>query len=307
MKRLTKSKLTQKKLSDLICYVVFMIWPIVHVCVFYFYVNFSSIAMAFQKYDNGKYVFAKFSNFISIFNDFQNTTRLQAMILNSVKVFLSSAIIGVTLQVLLGYYIYKGYSGSKFFKTILFLPQIISSVVLVLLFKSFIDKYIPELFQTLFGLKERPIGLLANPESTFNTIMYYGIFMGLGMQVLIYSSTMSNINPSLSEAMRLESESKLVELFHIVLPMIWPTFVTFFIMQIVGLFTNQMNLLSFFSLFAPREELYTFGFFLYKETVLGSLATYPKLSAFGLLSSAILIPVVFGVRSLMIKCGPSVD
>ena len=95
------------------------------------------------------------------------------------------------------------------------------------------------------------------------------------------------------------------ELWYIVIPCIWPTFVTFMIVSIVGIFTNQMSLHTFFGVHA-ESKLYTFGYYLYKEVLIAEQFQYPYLSAMGMLLTAVAIPITLIARYLFNKLGPKV-
>ena len=101
------------------------------------------------------------------------------------------------------------------------------------------------------------------------------------------------------------------EFWHISLPSIFPTLTTFVVIGVAGLFTNQLNLLGFFNTSA-NVETQSIGYYLAAEIlnaskVQGGVARYPLLSAFGLLSTAIAVPLTFLVKFLMERFGPRTD
>ena len=59
-----KNHISQKKLHDNLFVVSFLIYPILLFAVFYVYVNFNSIMLAFKEYDfKGNYEWVAFQNF----------------------------------------------------------------------------------------------------------------------------------------------------------------------------------------------------------------------------------------------------
>ena len=75
---------------------------------------------------------------------------------------------------------------------------------------------------------------------------------------------------------------------------------------VVGIFTNQMNLFTFFDEYAD-PSLYTFGYYLFRGVKLAEYKDYPYLSAMGLLLTAVAVPLTLFVRWALTKFGPSKD
>ena len=117
---------------------------------------------------------------------------------------------------------------------------------------------------------------------------------------------MAAIDVSVTEAAKLDGATGLREFVYIIFPLIYSTFVTFFIVGLAALFTEQMNLYSFYGTQA-NISLYTIGYYLYEKTARASITEYPLLSAFGLMLTLVTVPVVFAVKWLMRKIGPSVN
>lgn len=258
--------------------------------------------MAFQKFEDGKYVFDGLINFKQIYVDYISNDVLKLAIKNSFVVYFYTTLVGLTLNLLFSYFIYKKYIGHKFFKMMLFLPSIISSIVLVIIYQNFIDKYIPVLIWDI--TKQEGVGLLTNPDTRFVTLLIYSIFISFGTNVLLFSSAMNQINPSLIEAFRLESSSSFLEFIYVIIPGIWPTIVTLMLTGLAGLFVNQMNLFSFYGVTVPDYNLYTMGYYLFRNTAIASTAEYPKLAAIGILITLFLAPITLLVRKLLLKYGP---
>ena len=297
------NSLSSKKRSKLIFYISMMALPIAQFLVFYLYINFDSFALAFKEYSFEQgYVFAKFNNFIAVLEDFKTDVSLTSSIINSLELFVWTIIFGSGVAILFSYYIYKKYFGHVAFKILLYLPQILGGVVVVIMYRFFVELAIPEIVVMLGG--ERIEGLLTNPDTVRATIIFYTIYISFGTQVLVYSSTMSGISESLIESAQLDGITPIKELIYIILPSIWTTFVTFMVASIVGVFTNQMALFTFYGTNAP-PNLYTFGYYLYRNVKVATAAEYPYLSAIGLLLTAIAVPVTLITRWALTKFGPS--
>ena len=115
---------------------------------------------------------------------------------------------------------------------------------------------------------------------------------------------MSGISESIIESAQLDGVTPFKELVLIVLPSIWSTFVTFMVSAVVGIFTNQMSLFTFYGTNAD-VSLYTFGYYLYRGAKIGTSSDYPYLSAMGLLLTAVALPITLFTRWSLKKFGPS--
>lgn len=285
-------------------------FPLLQFVIFYIGVNLNSFALAFQKFDytgNG-YSFIGFENlfqnFLDVFKDFQETKYLQTAVWNSVLVFILGLVIGLSLGLLFSYYIYKKCALSKFYKTILFLPYIISSITLVIIYKYFVEQAVPEVVLKIFNIEME--GLLSNQNTEFGAILFFTIWTGFGVQTLIYSSSMSGISNEIVEAAKIDGITPLKEFLFIDIPIIAPTISVFVVSSVATLFVNQMNLFNFYGVGAPYG-VYTIGYYIYRGvSVAGTtLSDYPYYAAFGLVMTMITIPITLIVRKVMNKLDPN--
>ena len=154
--------------------------------------------------------------------------------------------------------------------------------------------------------KTKVSGFFSNLDTQFATVVVFTVFTSFGSSVLMYLSSMNGINESIVEAAELDGATYFQEFIYVTFPMVYPTFVTFFIIGISGIFTNQMNLVSFLGTDRPMPQSQTFGYYLYQQTVAGE-ANYPLLSAFGLMITLVVAPVSIITKKLMEKYGPSAE
>lgn len=309
IRRKHKSRIFKSK-WDWIFYIGLLIIPITQVVIFYFVVNINSILLAFKQYDgaSGQFMWS-IETLKQMFTTLHTDKGMTFRLVNSVIMYVVSMVVVLPLSLLFSFYIYKKKPASKFFRTMLFLPSVVSPIVLSMLFGYFVDRAIPEIMLKWFG--KEVDGLLAGLDTQFSTVIVYNALLGFGVQVLMYANAMSGINDSTVEAARLDGANSMQEFWHISLPSIFPTLTTFVVIGVAGLFTNQLNLLSFFNTSA-NVETQSIGYYLAAEIlnaskVQGGVARYPLLSAFGLLSTAIAVPLTFLVKFLMERFGPRTD
>lgn len=293
--------------KDLLFYCCMIALPILQVSIFYIYMNFNSVLLAFKSYEKDAigqwgYTFVGGDNFIAAVKNLVTERVFSISFKNSILLFFFSFVFGTFLAEIFSYYIYKKYPLSKFFQIILFLPQIVSSVVMVIIFKYLAEEMIPTLCNSVFGTEM--VGLLTKHDTAFSSVLVYSIFISYGSSILLFLGAMNNINESVLEAGQLDGMNVIQEFLFIAFPSVWSTFVTLTITAIAGIFANQMNLYTIYGKNADYD-MYTIGYYLYTETVSASYADYPYLSALGIIFSVVLFPICLLTRRLMLKYGPS--
>ena len=149
---------------------------------------------------------------------------------------------------------------------------------------------------------------LADYDTQFITIALFNIWMGFGGSVLLYSSAMGAISPSVIDAAQVDGASAVREFISIILPSIYPTFSTFVVTGIAGIFINQANIFSFYANAADPSS-YTIGYYLFNQIVgkASGYSTYPYAAAAGLVFTAIAAPLTLIVKWALEKFGPSED
>ncbi len=303
MKSPTKRFTLKEKHRDLIFYIIMMAFPVLQFLVFYIGVNFNSILLAFQDINlaDGTSTFT-LSKISEAFRMITQSSALLSALKNSLISF--AIIVGVStpLGLLFSFYIYKKQPGHGIFRVILFLPSILSAIVMVAIFQAFVERAVPSMAFNFFGVTMS--GLLENVDSRFATILFYNVWFGFGTNVLMYTNAMSGIDPSLVEASHLDGATGFREFCHVTLPVIYPTIVTFVVVNVAGIFINQLNLFSFYGPNAS-DGIRTYGYYLFtKVERAASEAEYPVLSAIGLLMTVVAVPLTMGIRRLMEKFGP---
>lgn len=282
---------------------VMLIFPIVQFAVFYFGVNFNSILLSMQKQEEGKLVFAGFENYIKVFEDMFVNGTLAVQIKNSAIMYLVG-IITLPLHIFVAYCVWKKLPFSSVFKVILFLPNVISSIVFVSVAKYLIELGLP----TLIGNPNMHSLLDTNTNRGFITVLIFGAWLGFASGMVIYLSSMSSISIDIVEYSKLDPVNFFREFIYIVVPSIFPTITTFVVMSIAGFFTNYGHLFSFFGGGSTTNQIETLGyrfFVILAKNPDDSL--YPYCSAAGLMFSIVACPLTLLIKWVMEKYGPSED
>ncbi len=319
--RKPKLKRTTKRL---IFYTSMITFPVFMFCLFYIYVNFAALSMAFKKYEliinevTGRVTIAEtfsFENFRFLFTEAVPSPGFGKALLRNLLIYVMR-LFGTSVPVIIfSFYIYKKFMFSEFFRVVLFMPNILSSVVLALLFQYIVNDVYKEVFNAEIGLMETRTP--ATPK--LFTLIFYNLWIGFGSNILLYSSTMSGINDSIVESAQLDGVGVVGEFFYITIPTIFSTVITFTITGLAAIFTDGANLFSFYQFSAP-DDLVTIGYYIHVQTLEGDVyessgmptgnipaMNHPQLTALGLCITAVVLPLTNGTKWLLEKYGPNAD
>lgn len=289
-----KAKFTKDKAITYLFVYSFLIVQIISFFVFYIGINLNSILLAF-KVPAGEKWYYNFAYFLQV-----STTTVPIFseyLINTLKFFLVEWLL-LLIGFMFSYYIYKKITGYRFFRVMFFLPSIICSTVLVMLYKKMIavDGPIVYLLKLISG-SDQSFELLANGDTATLMIMIYMLWVGFGGKILILGGAMSRLPDDVIEYGKLEGIKPLREMFTIVLPMIWPTISTLIIMIMTGIFTASGPILLF------TEGAYnttTISYYIWTMVYGAPAGNYPVASAIGLFFTIIGLPIVLIVRYI---CG----
>lgn len=272
--------------------------PILNFLIFWVYVNFNSILLAFQL-PSGDFSLVNFQWF---FENFQaNDSVMLESLINTLIFFFVGLIFITPCSILLSYFLYKKILGHNVFRVVFFLPSIISAVVLTTVYKAVIGPTGP--LATIAGLfgKTWP-EVLAHSKYALTTIIIYNILTSFGTNVILMSGAMARIPIEILESASLDGVTMRKELLSIVLPLIWPTISTLLIFAIADLFSSSGPILL---LTKGNYKTMTISYWIFDQ-----VNTYNSLwnaSAAGFVYTCIGLPITFGAKYLLEKVGKDVD
>lgn len=225
-----------------------LILPVIGFLVFFVYVNIDSILMAFQQpdYSDGglKEVYT-LENFRKIFN-FSNSDSKELLeaLVNTLLFFFADLLIVFPVSILMSYFFHKKIPGYKFFRFVYYMPTVISSSVLVVLFKYAIGPGgVLDAWRTANGLEYTY--LLSKSPDALLTILFYNVMFSFGGNIIVIGGSMNGLNPEIFEAGRIDGCGWTRELISLVIPMMWPTLSTMMILKCAGVLSASGPILAF--------------------------------------------------------------
>lgn len=117
-----------------------------------------------------------------------------------------------------------GIRGSKVYRVIFFMPQVLAVAIVGVLFQAI---YSPERVGVVNGLLDKigvePVGWLIDPDLALWTIISVMVWQAVGFYVVLFSAGMSSIPKDVFEAAALDGAGRFTLFFKITIPLLWDT------------------------------------------------------------------------------------
>lgn len=298
-----RKRLKRKKQFDKNFFVFcFLAFPTLNFLIFYLYVNLDSFAMAFQRpvygqgYGKTDWNFDNFTQIFKLFGAAGGGT-LAVALRNTLLFYFAGMIIGLPISILMSYFIYKKIPMYKTFRLVTYLPNIITSSALVILFKNAVGPGGPlDALYDVFGWEY--IDPLTEKSSAIWTILFYTLSFGFGMNMIVLNGAMSGINSEMLEAAELDGCTWFQELVYIIVPSVWPTVATIVMLATAGFLGSTGPILAFTK---GTNGTMTLSFYIY-QLVSGAGTGTTDLymaSALGVLMTAVSFPIAMIVKRVL--------
>lgn len=215
-----------------------MIAPTIISFIIFLYIPFvQALQTSFYKY-NGLGTLENFlgiKNYIKVFND----SKFFHSLYNTVLL-MGSGILAVPIGFILAYVLFLEVPGYKIFNTMLFIPYLISMVVVGSIWRIIYDPAIGPLNQILdaIGLHNITRAWLSRPESALGSIAVTWVWRSAPFNMLIIYANIGKMPNDFIEAADLDGANSLQKLMYVIIPYLKPTFSTLFLLSV----TNALRL-----------------------------------------------------------------
>lgn len=269
-----------------------LFYPILQFCIMWFGVNINSILLTFKdtnmNFLTGERIFKNYSNVIM---DLIEDPSVLRMYTNSLVYLILNCFITLPISLFFAYFIFKKIYMGGAFKTIFYLPSVLPTVILTLVFQS--------MFNT-GGLLYPLFNALGLNSSTFFMngtekwmVWIFCFWTGIGYDVMLLTAGMARIPRDLLESSKMDGVPPLKEFFHIIIPLTWPTITTLFIFGMMGVFGTYLQPML---LTGTIESTKTIGLVIFNESQ-SAAKNHP--ATIGMICTLVATPIVLGVRALL--------
>lgn len=288
--------------AEWLCIIVLCAPAILHLLIFWLGVQIETFRMAFTDVNTQTVSMTNFKWAYEQLFAGASSSDISLALQNTLW-FFGLGCVMIPISMFFAYLIYRRTFGHSFMRVALYLPGAVSGIMMALLYSKLMESEGPlmQFIQQMTG-REEPI--MFNIEHGLLYIMIFDLFVGIGGNLVIWLGGMSRIPYDLIEYGKLEGIGPIKEFRTVILPLIWPTFVTMISLQVIGLFGSSGSVLI---LTDGQNGTTTLAFWMYKMVQAAIEGEYHHVAALGLIFTAITIPIVIVCRWFMNKFGEEVE
>lgn len=209
-------------LPALLFYTVFVLYPIVR-SFFYGFYDWNGLSQP---------VYVGLKNFKEILSDEVFWLSFK----NNIFVVVASIFGQIPLGLIIAIVLNRKLKGAGFFRSAFFMPMILSTVVVGLLWSTILNSQVGILNQVLqsIGLEKLAKDWLGDPKYAMYTVSGVVIWQFIGLYMIIFLAALQNVPAEIMEAADIDGASELRKLFLITLPMVWDTIIATVVLCIAG-------------------------------------------------------------------------
>jgi multiple sugar transport system permease protein len=203
-------------------------------------------------------VFTGFQNFKAVFTDPDTGIAIKNTLVYSVIYVPCSIVLSLGLAMLLN----KAW-GKMFYRAVFFLPQIVTSVGIAVVWSWIYQPQfgILNMILRLFGIEGKE--WLRDPSTAMGAVIVMSIWWGLGYNIVLFLAGLQNVPRTYVEAAKIDGANERQVFFNITVPLISPTTLLVTITTMINAFQvfDQMFLLTSGG---PAKKTYTMAIHIYQ-------------------------------------------
>lgn len=295
---------------------LFIAFPVLQFLIFWVYVNFSSIMIAFRD-PLGNFTLA---NFKTVYNAFTTMDsygfNLSASMGRSFAIWITTYGLCFPISIVTTYILFRRIIGHYVFRICYIIPSLMGAVIWTTLISYFVayDGIFVKIIKDM-GITLPPLvtsnGLFGDPSTAFPTILAITFITNLVGNNVVLTGAFSRIPDEIFESAKLDGAGFWVECTQIAIPCVWSTIATLLTFALCSILTADNNIFLY-SGGTGEPEMSTIGFQLYYLTYMISqngenqyLYGYP--AALGLVLTLFTLPLVLIGRKLLDKVQENVE
>lgn len=196
-------------LPGFIAYCVFLIFPIL-MGIYYSFMDWNGISKGYN--------FIGFANYAKLFTDKKFGEALLFNFRYSIMLIVGVVVISVVLALLLN----KEFKGRSFFRTLYFLPAVLSMITVSLVFKQVFFYVLPAIGKAL-GIEALSTNILASKQNAIYGVLFVHLWQGVALPTLLFLAGLQTIPTELYEAAAIDGANGWQQFKHITVAYLIPT------------------------------------------------------------------------------------
>ena len=216
-KKKTHSAMTRERITTyglfclpgFIAYCVFLIFPIL-MGIYYSFMDWNGISKSYN--------FIGFANYAKLFTDKKFGEALLFNFRYTIMLIVGVVVISVVLALLLN----KEFKGRSFFRTLYFLPAVLSMITVSLVFKQVFFYVLPAIGKAL-GIDALSTNILASKQNAIYGVLFVHLWQSVALPTLRFLAGLQTIPTELYEAAAIDGANGWQQFKHITVAYLIPT------------------------------------------------------------------------------------
>ena len=216
-KKKTHSAMTRERITTyglfclpgFIAYCVFLIFPIL-MGIYYSFMDWNGISKSYN--------FIGFANYAKLFTDKKFGEARLFNFRYTIMLIVGVVVISVVLALLLN----KEFKGRSFFRTLYFLPAVLSMITVSLVFKQVFFYVLPAIGKAL-GIEALSTNILASKQNAIYGVLFVHLWQGVALPTLLFLAGLQTIPTELYEAAAIDGANGWQQFKHITVAYLIPT------------------------------------------------------------------------------------
>ena len=196
-------------LPGFIAYCVVLIFPIL-MGIYYSFMDWNGISKSYN--------FIGFANYAKLFTDKKFGEALLFNFRYTIMLIIGVVVISVVLALLLN----KEFKGRSFFRTLYFLPAVLSMITVSLVFKQVFFYVMPAIGKAL-GIEALSTNILASKQNAIYGVLFVHLWQGVALPTLLFLAGLQTIPTELYEAAAIDGANGWQQFKHITVAYLIPT------------------------------------------------------------------------------------
>ena len=196
-------------LPGFIAYCVFLIFPIL-MGIYYSFMDWNGISKGYN--------FIGFTNYAKLLTDKKFGAALLFNFRYTIMLIVGVVVISVVLALLLN----KEFKGRSFFRTLYFLPAVLSMITVSLVFKQVFFYVLPAIGKAL-GIEALSTNILASKQNAIYGVLFVHLWQGVALPTLLFLAGLQTIPTELYEAAAIDGANGWQQFKHITVAYLIPT------------------------------------------------------------------------------------
>lgn len=292
--RITGKRLKSGRIKDTI-ELTTMVLPGAFFFLLFCYVPMFGIIIAFKNYVPLKGIFGSewcgLKNFEFFFTSIDCGRVMRNTILYSLAFLLADIVFGVLMAVLL--YNLRSRIGLKVYHTVMILPRFMSTVIIAFIVYALLSPSYGVVNTIITSLGGEAIQWYSEPKYWPTILMITHIWSSVGMNSVLYYSTLVNLDAGLLEAAELDGANWFQKVWHIMVPHLTSVIIILLILGIGKIFSGDFGL--FYQVPKDQGVLYPttdiINTYTFRALMSGSMAKSAAVGLFQSLSGMVMVVV----------------